>query len=462
MNVFKTFEQRMNSVFGAAPQGFTAPISLRKLARRATREMEAETFVVDGVNTAPALYTILVSSADDATMRMLYPQFTAELSDLVEQEGKRRNYSFVGKPLARFMVDPSLRSGRFAVFAENVDGRTLNRLRLEEEAFLSGASTLGGAASSAPQSAAIMHGHKGRRRASRKAAIATPSAMTLPETPSARDDELSLSSAADAAPSVVPTPIAAPVPVRVATAPVGARAGVAGANAAASAAAASAAAAQGASRVPSIASEHLRAIPVPDPVAIPVSGSPLTDDSIGLGVIPTDFVDSQYADAFSSALDAVPDMAIPDVVAGAPASSLPEVPEVSAQSLQVPVTQRRPQAQPAPAATSYAAQDRQAPAMQAQPAASFTLIDHQSGRSYTASAPVSVLGRERGENAVVLRDPNVSRRHAQISFDGQTWRIKDLHSTNGTLVNDIDITEAALHDGDLITVGLMNLEFREN
>lgn len=77
MNVFKTFEQRMNSIFGAAPQGFTAPISLRKLARRAAREMEAETFVVDGVNTAPALYTILVSSADDATMRALYPQFTA-------------------------------------------------------------------------------------------------------------------------------------------------------------------------------------------------------------------------------------------------------------------------------------------------------------------------------------------------------------------------------------------------
>jgi len=40
--------------------------------------------------------------------------------------------------------------------------------------------------------------------------------------------------------------------------------------------------------------------------------------------------------------------------------------------------------------------------------------------------------------------------------------IIDLHSTNGTLVNDIDIDECILRDGDLVTVGLVNLEFREN
>ena len=148
MNVIKTFEQRMNDAFGAAPQGFTAPISFKKLAKRAVREMESETFVVDGVDTAPALYTILVASADDDAMRPLYPQITREISSFVQAEGTNRGYRFVGKPLARFMVDPSLRSGRFAVFAENVDARTLGGLRAEEEAFLSGAS--GGAAPHPP------------------------------------------------------------------------------------------------------------------------------------------------------------------------------------------------------------------------------------------------------------------------------------------------------------------------
>ncbi len=32
---------------------------------------------------------------------------------------------------------------------------------------------------------------------------------------------------------------------------------------------------------------------------------------------------------------------------------------------------------------------------------------------------------------------------------------------NGTLVNDVDIGRCVLRDGDLITLGLTNLEFRE-
>ncbi len=62
----------------------------------------------------------------------------------------------------------------------------------------------------------------------------------------------------------------------------------------------------------------------------------------------------------------------------------------------------------------------------------------------------------------MLRDPNVSRRHAELHYDGANWHIIDLNSTNGTLVNDVDVDQVTLRDGDLITVGLVNLEFREN
>ena len=62
---------------------------------------------------------------------------------------------------------------------------------------------------------------------------------------------------------------------------------------------------------------------------------------------------------------------------------------------------------------------------------------------------------------MVLHDPNVSRRHAELAHNGTSWTITDLHSTNGTLVNDIDVDQCSLRDGDVITVGLINLSFKE-
>ena len=366
MNVIKTFEQRMNDAFGAAPQGFTAPISFKKLAKRAARERESETFVVDGVDTAPALYTILVASADDAAMRPLYPQITKEISGFVQAEGTARGYSFVGKPLARFMVDPSLKSGRFAVFAENVDARTLGGLRAEEEAFLSGASVVGGAAS------AVSNAVSGD---SPVAASPAAPAKPTPRKPRLRGRK-------PAEPEVMP----------VASAP-----------------------------IPEPAAPGIREIPVTDPADVPPAAGELSDDSVGLGVIPSDFIDNQYA----------------DLAANQPAPAP-----------QVPQTQRRPMA------GAHVAPARTAPA-------TCTLIDHQSGRQYTATAPGAMIGRERSQGGIVLRDPNVSRRHAQLDFDGRSWHIRDLQSTNGTLVNDVDVDECILRDGDLITIGLMNLEFRE-
>ena len=77
------------------------------------------------------------------------------------------------------------------------------------------------------------------------------------------------------------------------------------------------------------------------------------------------------------------------------------------------------------------------------------------------TAPSTIVGRERSQCGIVLRDPNVSRRHAELRYDGRDWHIVDLRSTNGTLVNDVDVDECVLRDGDLLTLGLVNLEFRE-
>lgn len=54
----------------------------------------------------------------------------------------------------------------------------------------------------------------------------------------------------------------------------------------------------------------------------------------------------------------------------------------------------------------------------------------------------------------------VSREHAMISKDGRHFRIKDLGSTNGTLVNGKKIAEALLSDGDLLTFADAEFCFR--
>ena len=151
MSFLSDFENRIGSVFGAAPQGYAEPFSFKKLAKRAAKEMERETYEIDGVDTAPALYTVLVAPQDDSLMRPLYADLTAEVSDFVAAQAQQKDYVFVGQPLVRFMVDPSLKPGKFAVFAENVDGNTLDQLRNEERAFLGGNSSVGGAAAQMPQ-----------------------------------------------------------------------------------------------------------------------------------------------------------------------------------------------------------------------------------------------------------------------------------------------------------------------
>lgn len=62
--------------------------------------------------------------------------------------------------------------------------------------------------------------------------------------------------------------------------------------------------------------------------------------------------------------------------------------------------------------------------------------------------------------AVIVNDPNVSRRHAQIHRAGSGFVISDLGSTNGTYVNgERLIADHRLADGDIISIGAVNLRF---
>jgi Protein of unknown function (DUF3662)/FHA domain len=60
---------------------------------------------------------------------------------------------------------------------------------------------------------------------------------------------------------------------------------------------------------------------------------------------------------------------------------------------------------------------------------------------------------------VVLNDPNVSRRHAEIRRTHDAVVVRDLGSTNGTRVNGAVIKEQHLSGGDTITVGSTSVGF---
>jgi hypothetical protein len=63
------------------------------------------------------------------------------------------------------------------------------------------------------------------------------------------------------------------------------------------------------------------------------------------------------------------------------------------------------------------------------------------------------------ECGIVLNDPNVSRRHAEVRRRGSDVVVVDLGSTNGTRVNGAQIRERVLQDGDEVGVGTTNIRF---
>ena len=69
------------------------------------------------------------------------------------------------------------------------------------------------------------------------------------------------------------------------------------------------------------------------------------------------------------------------------------------------------------------------------------------------------------ENTCVLTDQTrmISTKHAEISAKQEVWSLRDVGSTNGTMLNGVRIVpkqEHVLHDGDRITVGQYHVSFR--
>ncbi|NQW47767.1 MAG: FHA domain-containing protein [Planctomycetes bacterium] len=65
---------------------------------------------------------------------------------------------------------------------------------------------------------------------------------------------------------------------------------------------------------------------------------------------------------------------------------------------------------------------------------------------------VLVIGR-RESCDIVLRFPNVSGTHCQLSLVNGKWFVKDLGSSNGTKINGSRVTEGPIESGSRVAVG---------
>ena len=74
----------------------------------------------------------------------------------------------------------------------------------------------------------------------------------------------------------------------------------------------------------------------------------------------------------------------------------------------------------------------------------------QAGADLGGSLPC-VLGRKEAD--IIINDPMVSKRHAAIQVINGKLMLIDLHSTNGTTLNNEPITQRELKQGDRIGVG---------
>jgi hypothetical protein len=85
-------------------------------------------------------------------------------------------------------------------------------------------------------------------------------------------------------------------------------------------------------------------------------------------------------------------------------------------------------------------------------------------RSGTHMIPLesTLLTLGRGlNNDIILEDTRVSRHHAQLRYRARRFWIADTGSTNGTFVNGEQVAERALRDGDMISLGGLELTFKE-
>lgn len=92
-------------------------------------------------------------------------------------------------------------------------------------------------------------------------------------------------------------------------------------------------------------------------------------------------------------------------------------------------------------------------------AGAFLIVDGK--RHFRLDRALITIGRKL-DNHLVLADPHVSRRHAEIRLQGGRYMLRDLNSTAGTRVNGQLAMEHLLQPGDVIAISGISLIYGED
>jgi hypothetical protein len=93
------------------------------------------------------------------------------------------------------------------------------------------------------------------------------------------------------------------------------------------------------------------------------------------------------------------------------------------------------------------------------PEGAFFMIE--GSRHFPLDRTLINIGR-RLDNHLVLENPHISRRHAQLRVRSGRFTLYDLNSTSGTRVNGKQIQEWVLKPGDIVTLATVQLIYGEN
>ena len=133
MGLMSRMEDGMENVFeGGAQAVFKASLNPVQITKRAVKEMNRNKLVGSGRQYAPTLYNVLVSETDDQKLGGYYPTLAREIETVLVGKAQEHGLEMDGAPLVRFIVDDTLKKGKFDIIAESVAAPIVKKLRQEE------------------------------------------------------------------------------------------------------------------------------------------------------------------------------------------------------------------------------------------------------------------------------------------------------------------------------------------